>query len=804
MSSEEPPKGQDGELIHLASTIEPVVASYSNLVSMDSGLMSGMMNGGIQDIKSFLSRPTVVSTGTWQSTTLASNIIAQVPIPESIITSTLAISQKIYGFYAFRAKAVLRLQVNCNRFQQGRLLMYFFPQDTISTRKYFTTTGSLYYATQLPRIDFDANTDTEVILEVPYVSPYLAYDTTIGTGHVGVVNLAVYMPLTSASSELTAEFSIWAHFEDVELMYPTMSNNTYVPQAGGARRLRVGSKIEDEAEVSGPVSTALMKVSRATGVLGEIPLLSSVATPASWVTAILSRSASALGFSNPSNYDQVTQVQQRVWNKCVNVSGKDNSIQMALQEDNHLEMLPSFASSGTDEMNFMHALSIPTWVKTVAWADSVVPLNVLYSTDLNPSSFAFVNAVGFDTIPVSYIANMFKYYRGSLKFRFKFAKTEFHSGRIAIVFMPGYTGVSPPTLSDARMTYLHKDVVDIRGITEYEFVAPWVANTPYLLTSEAYGHLSVAVINELRHPDTVAATINFVVEVSCADDFQFAVPYNAGLVPFLFVTNSTPQAADSEDPKVSVGQKSALSQPKPSLEPIGETSLQSLSLSPAKYAVGEAISSFRQLIKRAIPYLYFVESGGQDTNYLFVQSNIIPTYNNTLSAWVNNMVYAKVDYLCYAMNCFAFARGSVRYRVYGPNTGQTGLAYMNSVALLGDVPFSPAPTVSSRDSTADAQGFEQVYPAVVPTPSTVYPNPEISCPYYNKYSQHAVVSDDQFQQVIYQQRPTYWLAYRNNQGNITYVTRQAGDDYSLGMWVGSCPLASPGDVISGATNTPNW
>lgn len=192
-------------------------------------LLSNISDGQAHDIKQFLSRPVAVSEGSWTVSNGSTVVLDSIALPGRLITEFPMFSQKITGFLGFRAKVVLRLQVNCNRFMQGRLVMSFFPQAADFVSKFAYYNSSLVQITQLPRVDFDAASDTEVQLEIPYVSPYLAYNTTNNTGQMGNASLHVYSPLVTTGSESSAEFVIWGHFEDVELMYPTISNATYVP-----------------------------------------------------------------------------------------------------------------------------------------------------------------------------------------------------------------------------------------------------------------------------------------------------------------------------------------------------------------------------------------------------------------------------------------------------------------------------------------------------------------------------------------------------------------------------------------------
>jgi hypothetical protein len=637
--------------------------------------------------------------------------------------------------------------------------------------------------TQLPRVEFDAATDTEVIMEIPYVSPYLAFDCTNASGHVGSVSLMVYVPLDTPTGELTAEYTIWCHFEDIELQFPTISNPAVVPQAGGRRTMRVGKRDPLETEAEGkPISGALIRVSNAAKQLSFVPGLNSFMGAASWAASAASNAAAAFGFSNPRSMVSAHPFQQRVFANAINSNGQDNSIQMACDAENKIEMLPGFASSGLDEMAFAFPLSISTYDSTINWADSSVPLAVLYNMPLMPNSFFYSSGHTdiADTIPVSYISSFFQLYRGSIRFKFKFVKTEFHSGRLAFVYIPGWVGSTPPALTDANMSYCHRDIVDIAGLNEYEMVCPYVSTVPYLENQTPYGTLRICVLNQLRHPDTVAAFISIIVEISCCSDFEFAIPLTPVYPPLIYTTNATPQAGIGLDGQP-LDQDTETEKPEPA---IGTSSITADSLASARFTVGESIRSWRQLCKRATPFEN--QNGGSGTLYvLYPWLNDIATYNLTTSTYTQ--AQSLPDYYIAMVNCYAFFRGSVRLRFYNPAAAST-----TQRAIIST---NPADCLVGFTATPSTNIVSCLYAPVVPFPANVYPNGELSIPYYNQLSQ-SVSSTCNFgyNPTINPSTPrvvvSFWMT-----GN-SIITRQIGEDFSAGFWTGSLPLQVGGTLLT--------
>lgn len=773
----------------------PVKADLPAPIPFHKGLLDNVSDGNEHALKSFLERPVIIRSGSISTTATANTEIDSVALPEDLLTNQPVFTSKINGFLGFRATFVIRLQINANRMQQGRLMMTFFPADNVAVSKHQSMQNSLMMRTQLPRVDFDLATDSEVIMEIPFISPYLAYDTTAGTGHVGHVGLVIYSPLVVSTAETSVYYNIWGSFKDVELMFPTISNSTYVPQAGGKKKRLFGSSDPSviEEEYSGFLSKPLQKISKATGILSEIPLLSSVAGPVSWFTGVSAGVASAFGFSNPLRGVQPDLVAQRVFNKGNNCSGHDLSHNLGLFEDQQIEHLPGFAGQDVDEMTIAYPLSIPTFYTRTTWSATTPEMFALFNIPLRPNSLTGTAAVGYSTTPVSYFANFFRYYRGSLKFKFKIVKTEFHSGRLAFVYLPGSNGST--TVANNNMAYLHRDIVDIRDSNEVEFTCPWASTLPFLECNLAYGNLQVLVINQLRNPDTVASSVDIICEVSAEPDFRFAQPRTDIDIPYLNINALAPQSGDDFLPQggsVDVGQDhrklvegSVAGGLGSAKELIEEAELSS------RVCIGEVILSLRQLLKRSVPFAKVVVTPANGAWFLKLNpwAVTIPVYNTVASTWLlpSNLSSAgfQPDYYSSFAVCYAFSRGSVRIRNYAENINNCGADYRVSL-------WSPATEMTTLySSTSNATNTPVV--SFLPAIGSVYPAPEVQVPYYNKAHMSYVALDggnssspaNIAQGTL---RPKTYVSYSNAASGgqyIYHVHRQTGEDQSFGLWTGS-------------------
>ncbi len=814
---------EDATYMHVDRPVADI--TFEQPTSLHKALMDSASDGTDHSIKDFLARPFIVKDGQFTLSQIQGTEIMTIAFPEDILQVNTALGQKAAGFLAFRGTLVLRLQVNANRFQQGRLLLNFFPGDDVLLAKHYTMTAatptSLMMTTQLPRAELDIATDSDVVFKVPFVSPYLAYNLTDGTGHVGHVGVVVYSPLQSVTSGDNVEMTMWGHFEDIELMYPTISNGRYVVQSGDTKR-KMKDPSSSERSHTGPISSTLQRISRVSSILTEVPALSSVAGPVGWFSSIAANAASAMGFSNPQNGDQSCVVVQKIYDKAYNVDGRDNSHNLALFADNQLEILPGAAANDVDEMSLQYVLGKWAWIYSFNWDTTQVPYTQLDALQMGPTYFTEpeTNAGGKFTIPLSYFSNYFRMYRGSFKLKFKLVKTEFHSGRLGVAFMPGWLNLTPPTmLTAANLAYLHKDIHDIRDTNEFEFTVPYAATVPWTKCTDSYGSVVIFVVNTLRAPPTVTQSIQILVEAAAAEDFQFAQPVNSSVQPYLLTDGTFFQSGDGLKvmKKASEETNTENAMPRHETQAIGNSRLEhDLSCMANRHCVGEVVTSLRQLVKRSTDYAYVVSNtSGANVNGILINPwmNSINLYQTgTGASWTTpapaNGGTTSVDWVTIVSACYTFSRGGVRIRTAGLGYNLNA-DYVASNVVVPDSKLSQWPAtlfyVSNDESSAGTTGGSNnaalKLVSAAPAVGTVYPRGEFQIPYQSRLHMRYMPIDPGplykadgttpvTPQVVQHVRPVNRLFIRRfaiNSADMEFF-RQAADDYSCHFWSGTPPV----------------
>lgn len=635
-------------------------------------MVYSLREGRTHSLIDVMQRPVALAEFVWSVTDTSNTTLGQYTNPTSILNQPMMMD-KLRGFYGYRGKMVLRVQVNAQRFQQGRLLIHYLPlySSQVGARVQ-AANANLVFKTQQPRIDLDLSTDTESCLAIPFVYPFEYFDLNSMDPTLGDFFVTVYSPLVSPGGPTDVGVTVWGHLEDVELAYPTtLRPEIFEAQMAGKRKDFAGSQSmgTSSSELSvvgaGPISSLFSRVSKSAAIMGEIPLLSSFALPASWVAGVVSRAASALGFSNPSSSSPATRVLPIRTPYSNNSTAVDNSVKFGLLADNSVEVLPGFAGTDIDELDIRHVCSIPSYIKAFQWPVSSGSGTILYSMGMCPATMIneILAPITTGTLntwlpsPVAYVSNLFRYWRGSFCITLKVVKTEFHTGRLIVAWIPGVT--SDPAFSDISPVY--KEVLDLRSSNEFCVCIPFVSIKPWREIDESTGRLVVYVLNELRAPDTVAQTVEVLVEVSGGPDFEVAQPHSNGRTPV--IGNFTAQIDDGFVFSAQVAGEDVASKAGDCVSgtvpgPIASSSIYSGGLGPSRFCIGECVRSLRLLLKRSTTLLRVPLAA---TNRIFMDPFYIglPLFNPG-----SNPVFPthSVDYWSYLGSVFAFSRGGMRIK----------------------------------------------------------------------------------------------------------------------------------------------
>lgn len=662
-------------------------ATYAPLPSL---LKSSLSDGIEHDIRDFLARPRMLSSFTWDTTNPQGSYPFVANLPSGALTSRVFAS-KLAGFAFFRATMVVRVMINTQRFQAGRLLLSWMPFTKQNPCKP-TDTRYLTYFTQRPRVEFDVSTDTEVIMKIPYIHYSLAFDLGGGAFDAGSLSFVIYSVLTSGSCQVNAYYS----FEDVELCHANEPGN-FIAQSSlsgniksskRSRRPRVDpGDLEAEAAGVRPISSMLSSLATTAAIGAQIPLISSVAGPVSWAAGLAAKAAHAFGYAKPLNLAPRMRTYEQSDTHRVNCDGAHMAVNLGLFEDNKVSHLPGFAGTDLDEMAISYVIGTYAYYRTLTWnttqaEDTAIMANQACQARMltlanRTTTVAGVTQAIYDFIPVAYVSTMFKLYRGSIKFKFKVVKTEFHSGRLRFSYRLYGEGAKSGDLADYKSANVHATIFDLRDSTEFEVVVPYAAALPYLECDGTYAYCNLTVETPLQAVGEVSSSVEILVEAAAHNDFEFAIPRTCNFTPFT-ISNQNGWVQSSLSSATEVLQNTGEEAPT-----AGNSSVIDDRHISAELCIGEKILSFRQLAKRMTRCMKLIQNLTQlpdGKTYVYPDFGFSPfsvVLPNDLPAAAPGTVTSTMwqpDYYTMIGCMYSMYRGSVRIAVRenGPLSQTTG------------------------------------------------------------------------------------------------------------------------------------
>lgn len=141
---------------------------------------------------------------------------------------------------------------------------------------------------------------------------------------------------------------------------------------------------------------------------------------------------------------------------------------------------------------------------------------------------------------------LFKYWRGSINYKFTMYKSKFHNGRLQFGFLPH---VSPNEVADGYEAdedlwgNIYSEIWNIRDSSTFEFSCPYRLSEYFAHREGVSGTLLIRSVSPISAPDTVSPDMWMVGYIGAGDDFQVAryLPFTNSLygnVSYLYAAGS--------------------------------------------------------------------------------------------------------------------------------------------------------------------------------------------------------------------------------------------------------------------------
>jgi len=656
--------------------------------------VSGVLATPEFDLNDFLRRPIKIA----ELVIPATNTPAATSIePWWYFLRNKRISNRINNYAYFRGNLHLKFVINGTPFHFGRVLVSYEPLSssrTFNIASIVPDAGDYMRLSQMQHLYLNPTTCQGGEMILPYIWPQDA--TPINAADVGALG-TLYIGTIAEIAALSISASpvyiaVYAWMENAEFITPTMENTDMLTPQG------------DEYSTS-VVSDTATSISRAAGALDKVPIIGKYALATQMAASAVATVARAAGFSKPCILEQPTVVRPVGAGNTCNYNGPDPSVRLTMDAKQELTVDPTTVGlPAGDDMDISRLCARESYFRTFEWSVNDPTDRSKYTLAVTPKLFSKYTSTDYgmriDTVPMAWIAPNFKFWRGTIKFRFQVVKSMYHSGRLRIVFDP--LGYSVDLTTERKDNLVHSWIIDLSENDDMVVECGWTQPTTYLRVNRnpaipfdtqdnpsdysnlllsngvANGILSVSVVTPLMVPDSTLSNTSVKVLISASsDDMEFAVPVPDALNYCTYLPRREVALlnAEPEEPEEFESQGSVELASDALVQPSAGPPHVSLYDTPSPPKInqlyfGERVTNLRQVIKRYVKHgAYILDPAIISTvvSYRLEQPNFpmqqgyyagFPFVDNS-SGRVN---YAKLGPITYFAPGFAGWRGSVRWK----------------------------------------------------------------------------------------------------------------------------------------------
>jgi hypothetical protein len=520
---------------------------------------------------------------------------------------------RIANYKLMRAKLHLKFTINGNAFHYGRAICSYSPlpnDDDMTIDRAFLD-ADLVAASQRPHVYLDPTNSQGGEMKLPFFTYKNVLDI-VGMdwrdmGEVVIHSMQGLKHANGATDSVTVNVFAWA--EEVKFAIPTnFEPGAIAPQA-------------DEYEKK-PVSRIAGAVANAAAYFTEIPMIGPFARATEIGARAVGSIATLFGYSSPVMLESCMYRPVTTYN--ISTTNQPNeSAKLTVDCKQELTLDPrTVGLEGKDEMSIKYISQRESWMANFPWAIGTTQETLLWNHVVDPC-LHYIQGAELHMPAVCFASVPFKYWRGTLKYRFQFVCSKYHKGRVKLVYDP--TGT--PSGGTAEYNTAYTTIIDISDNSDFEFAVGWGQADPYrehfqlgtagqtqmwnttplTLTTPGSkignGTLSMYVVNELTVPNsTINNDIEVNVFVSAGDNFELAVPDSTVMERLRYrnIDNTTaPASREAIEPHAGESEEVNQESRPANVNTLGAAALSVPKMDETNLVYfGESIHSFRQLIKR--------------------------------------------------------------------------------------------------------------------------------------------------------------------------------------------------------------
>jgi len=503
-------------------------------------------------IADYFARPIKIASYSWTVNT------PFVPVqidPLQLWFSNKRVINRLASNANFKCDLCVRILVNGTPFHYGLLLASHRPQavlDYFQTTLPLSNTSLAISESQLPHVYLDPTTCQGGCLRMPYLSVRNAWNILSGD-HVGAHLLTLReitgLRHTSGVVEpITVSVMAWA--ENMVLSVPTGFNPAgYVPQSG------------DEYG-QGVVSRPAFIISSLAGKLGGIPIIGPYAMATQIGARAMGVIAKIFGYVKPRLVSDICVAYRKRNPNFASATQHEPINSLTFDDKAEVTVDPRVAGlAAKDEMTLTSIAIRESYLTQFNWGASIVPETRIFTIAVSPVMYTtgpgLIIQPQFFMTPSCHAAMPFRFWRGTMRYRFQAISSSFHRGRLRIVYEPG--GLANVSTGEYNTAYQYiwdlstskEAVIDVGWNSEVAYLTPTIPSTTvrrfettaslFPRGGEDNGTLSVYILNELTAPDVTAnSDISIMVCTAAGDDIEYFDPSDRALDQFSY----TPQSGE--------------------------------------------------------------------------------------------------------------------------------------------------------------------------------------------------------------------------------------------------------------------
>lgn len=617
-------------------------------------------------LRDFLSRPVNILNFTWAETDAIGTVNSIEPW--YAFFNDTRIKNKLTNFAFLQCVLKVKVVINASPFYYGALLMNYQPLHnyTPTTIVAGAANENLILESQRPHIWIYPQGNQGGEMTLPYINyrnwtrTYLQQD----FKDLGIIRFMNFTNLQAANgtSGIGVTISVFAWAEDVQICGASIG--TALAQGGD--------------EYKGIVSKPSSMIASIAGKLVELPIIGAFARATQIGAGAISAIAHMFGFTNVPNLKDVDPVIQKTFHNFADTSISYPIDKLTLDAKNELSISQQIAGLPDDEdplivQNFIKRESFLTefdWSTTNAADDILFYMNVS-PTVCNVASGTYPKIY---STPMSYVASMFEQWRGDIIIRVHIIASQFHKGRIRLIYDPLGDSTNNIVTNANSYTGCFNQIVDLGKNTNVEFRIPYCQATMFQKV-QAFGTLDFQTgTTPTFNQDNTKHNGTFLIR--CVTKLSAPIASSAVQI-FISIRSESVEFANPSF-YASTSRLYSLRAPQGALEydDKGEDILAggSSSADPNIYDIffGEKVVSLRQILKRmnfvwaisqpnAVTWGWqYLKAGRFPPSYGF-DNNGTYTVTGLISGVNQNYNWTSLCPLTWLTPCFIGQRGSINY-----------------------------------------------------------------------------------------------------------------------------------------------